>query len=291
MSATTNTELTFADLKSEIAELGKRFHRFKDDDLFVMWFLRAYVAETDELAADAIMGGSNDKGVDALLIDHVANSVFVVQGKYRQTLATKSEGRSEVMAFADLAGFLHDWSDQDCSDFLKMTDDAVADRLREAQTLVRNKKYTSWLFFVTTGKVSPNVRKDAIGQVTKVSHHSRIEIIDGNRAMLLFRDYLDGVAPPIPSLELEMESAAGIKVTGIANRVDHSLGVESWVFSMRGHSIAEVYERSGLRLFARNIRGFMGTTKVNEGMVETLETEPEKFFFLQQWHYNCLRCG
>ena len=184
------------------------------------------------------------------------------------------------MAYADIAGFLHDWSDEDCAGFLKKTDDAVADRLRDARKLVRKNNYRTWLFFVTTGKVSSSVRNDATQQVNKVSQKSRIEIIDGNRAMLLFRDYLDGVAPPIPSLDLEMECAAGIQVNGIAQRFDHTLNVESWVFSMRGHSIAEIYDRSGLRIFARNIRGFMGTkTAVNQGMVETLETEPERFFF------------
>jgi hypothetical protein len=40
-------------------------------------------------------------------------------------------------------------------------------------------------------------------QVRRVDDHSRIEVIDGKPAMLLFRDYLDGVAPPIPTLDLK----------------------------------------------------------------------------------------
>jgi len=273
-------ELTFKDLQSEIREIGQRFNRFKDDDLFVLWFLRAYITETEEDAANSITGGSNDKGVDALLVDHSSHCVFVVQGKYRQSLGTKSESRSDVMAFADLAAFLNSWSDHDCKEYLKTTDEAVAERLREARKAVQKQGYDTRLYYVTTGKVSTTVRDDAMTQVRQVSKKARMEVIDGHRAMLLFRDYLDGVAPPIPSADLEMEAGAGIQVNGISQRFDHNLGVESWVFSMRGAAVAEIFERSGLRLFARNIRGYMGEkTSVNQGMVATLESEPEKFFF------------
>jgi hypothetical protein len=42
-----------------------------------------------------------------------------------------------------------------------------------------------------------------------------------------------------------------------------------------------MYESAGIRLFARNVRGFLGDTQVNRNMQETLETEPEFF-----WYYN-----
>src|SRR5690606_3123402 len=51
-------------------------------------------------------------------------------------------------------------------------------------------------------------------------------------------------------------------------------------FSMRGDAVAELYERTGVRLFARNIRGFMGMkTPVNQSMLATLRDEPERFFY------------
>ena len=45
--------------------------------------------------------------------------------------------------------------------------------------------------------------------------------------------------------------------------------------------IARVYESAGIRLFARNVRGFLGDTKINLNMKETLDTEPAFF-----WYYN-----
>jgi len=276
--------LTFNDLKREVNEFGERFPRLKDDDLFVLWFLRAYVTDSDERAVEGITGGSNDKGVDALLIDENAQAVFIVQGKYRRRLGEKIENRSDVIAFAELADFLHTWEDDEAQAFLSDAHAAVAEMLRTARKKVQKQKYRTWLYFVTTGKVSPTVRKDVQQQVRNLGQQVRIEVIGGKRAMLLFRDYLDGVAPPIPTLDLEMEAGSGVKVDGTTHRFDMRTKVDSWVFSMRGDAVAALYERSGRRLFARNIRGFLGIdgkrgNTVNQGMLATLKSEPERFFY------------
>jgi hypothetical protein len=50
------------------------------------------------------------------------------------------------------------------------------------------------------------------------------------------------------------------------------------VFSIRGGALAKVYEQSGVRLFARNIRGFLGlTTPINDAIRFTIEHEPDYF--------------
>jgi hypothetical protein len=271
---------TFNELKQEVGEIKDRFPSFDSDDAFVVWFLRAYVTESETDAAKAITGGAKDKCIDALLIDDTTRSVFIVQGKYRQKLAEKNEASGDVKAFADLANLLHCWDDAEFNEFLAGTDHAVAERLRLVRKKIKKDKYRTWLYFVTTGKVSPLVSKEAQQKVRQAGEQSRIEIIGGKRAMLLFRDYLDGVAPPIPTLDLEMESGAGVTVNGVAQRFDHAAKVESWVFSMRGDAVAALFDRAGTRLFARNIRGFMGMkTPVNQGMVATLNKEPERFFY------------
>jgi hypothetical protein len=49
---------------------------------------------------------------------------------------------------------------------------------------------------------------------------------------------------------------------------------------MQGDAIANLYEMSGKRLFARNIRGFLGeSVDVNRSMEHTLHFEPERFFY------------
>jgi len=95
--------LTEQNLKRELAYFREKFPSLHDDELFVVWFLRAFVTEDEETAAKSLTGVGGDKGLDAILIDDAAKIVFVVQGKYRQKFNQKNEVRSDVLGFANLA--------------------------------------------------------------------------------------------------------------------------------------------------------------------------------------------
>jgi hypothetical protein len=114
-----------------------------------------------------------------------------------------------------------------------------------------------------------------------VDFSSSLRLLEGKLVLLLLADYLDGVAPPVPSLELEIEAGKAGSSSGVLQRYDHKTDIESWVFSMTEHSVSEMLTEAGIRLFARNVRGFLGSTEVNRGMEATLKNEPEYF-----WYYN-----
>src|SRR5438046_8969866 len=95
--------LSEKDLHRELGEYRDRYPKLGDDELFVLWFLRAFVTESESDAAAALCGGPSDKGIDAVLIDDPARIVFVAQGKYRKEIAAKTEHRADVTGFAQLA--------------------------------------------------------------------------------------------------------------------------------------------------------------------------------------------
>lgn len=72
------------DLQRELTDFGDRFPKLQYDELFVLWFLRAFVTEDEQQAAAGLCGGAHDKGIDAVLIDDPTKNVFIVQGKYRR---------------------------------------------------------------------------------------------------------------------------------------------------------------------------------------------------------------
>src|SRR5438477_13219738 len=96
-------QLTLKHLEQEVKDFRDRFPKLADDQLFVVWFLRAFVTESETDSADALCGGSNDKNIDAILIDDGAKVVFVVQGKYRKSLAASTEKPNDVRSFAQRA--------------------------------------------------------------------------------------------------------------------------------------------------------------------------------------------
>src|SRR5437879_1681015 len=94
------------ELARELEELREQYPKLEDDQLFVAWFLRAFVTENIEDAVGALCGGAGDKGVDAILIDDRARIVFLTQGKYHKRLLAHTEPRPAVKAFAHLASTL-----------------------------------------------------------------------------------------------------------------------------------------------------------------------------------------
>lgn len=274
------TALTERDLRRELDEFKERYPNLGSDGLFVLWFLLAFVTEDERSAAKALCGGPRDKGVDAVLIDDPARIVFIVQGKYRHKVAAKAEHRNDVMGFAQLAADL-------CGDeptFTSLSKDLspeVSRRLDEARARIKKRGYALHLYYVTLGTCSRTLREEAERIVRAADGVTTFEVFDGKRILLLLADYLDGVAPPVPALDLEIESGSGVRTFGVFNRYDSKTDIESWVFSMTGDAVADIYKRAGSRLFARNVRGFLGSTEINRGMEATLQKEPEYF-----WYYN-----
>ena len=267
-------------LKREINELRRHYPVLKDEDLFLVWFLRAYVTEDLNLGAKAVTNGPRDKGIDAVFIDDSSRSIFIVQSKYRYSLKGKNESRHDVLGFAQIAQILLDSDKNEFNSFIEGSDPVVMGKLIEARKRLARKGYRLWMYYATIGKCSVGLRREAESVVRSAAAAVYIEIIDGRRIEILMRDYLDGVAPPIPSLDLVMESGHGIAVNGILQRYDARSKIESWVFSMQGDSVVALYEAGGRRLFARNIRGFLGEiTPVNRSMEYTLHHEAERFFY------------
>ena len=50
---------------------------------------------------------------------------------------------------------------------------------------------------------------------------------------------------------------------------------------MGGTEVGNLFKDKGVRLFARNIRGYLGNTEINRVMKNTIEKESEYF-----WYYN-----
>ena len=267
------------DLKRELDELRNQHPKFKSDDLFVMWFLRAYLTDDIPTIASSISGGSNDKGADAVLIDHTSRTVFIIQGKFRETVYVKNEPRSDVISFSQLGTEIITDDNHQFRNFISDTEPYVATLLKKARTAVHKNHYRLRLYYVTLGKCSGTIKKDARSELKTRKYDADLHVIDGKQVMTLLRDYLDGVAPPIPTLDLEMESGRSVTVNGILQRYDNTNEIESWVFSMRGDKIGELYNSSGVRLFARNIRGFLGDTPVNHAMMTTLKDDAKRFYY------------
>lgn len=264
-------KLGLDELNRELREWGRRYPSLRDDALFVAWFLRAYVTDDERTAVDALTGGAGDKGVDAVLVDEKVKVAFVVQGKLRQSLMKGTEGRGDVLGFAQLAHTLVS-DEEEWQTYTKKIAPEAKHRLETARDRLINRDYRLHLCFVTTGRISADLVSEARRKVRSAPTNSadlpQLTALNGREAMALLGEYLDGVAPPVPALDLAVEDGRG------SLREDPVSGIESWTVSMSGDEVAKLYKQAGVRLFARNIRGYLGETKINKEMQKTIRGEP-----------------
>ena len=273
-------EVDIATLAKEIKEVHEHYPTWTQDNAFVHWFLQAFLVSDSEMAARSVTGVSHDKGVDGVYIDESLGQVFVLQGKFRQGPKPPLESRPDVIAFAQLArkltGPKHDFDT-----YLSGIDPSVAKLLTEARQRIHRRHFEVRLYYVTTGRCSAPLKSEAESEVAQASAVASISVMDRSDILSLLIDYLGGAAPPVPFLDLPIDSRGIVGSDGVIQRYDQVSGIESWILSMSGRDLASLYGKAGDRLFARNIRGFLGDTAINEGMQTTLSREADHF-----WYFN-----
>ncbi len=274
---------TLSELKNEITLIKKRYPALKDDAAFVFWFLHAYLVDKEELAKNSLTGKvggrTGEKNIDAIYIDHKARQCNVIQAKYHN-VENVSENRNDVLAFAGLG--LLPWVDKATLEtFYKKLDPTALSKLQEIIHCVKSKHYKLNLYFVTTGKCTSTIVDDAKSSLRDVQGDVDLFIIAFDQLMTIFKNYLEGIAPAVPILKLRIVSDGAVQHEGIIHRFDPKTRIESWVFSMSGKDIGSLFTKTGIRLFAKNIRGYLGSTDINNAMIDTIKKEPVNF-----WYFN-----
>lgn len=264
----------FNTLKQEILEIKDRNPHLMDDAAFVVWFLRAFITEDEKQAVESLTGKAGDKSSDAVYIDHDNRIVFIIQGKYH-TNSNISENRSHVIALAALGRSIVTERSESFQALLSKANSIAKESFTEARNYVLKRGYELVLRYVSTGKISDTHIKDSEANIDDFDN-VRFEPHDYTDLMKLMQDYIEGASPPIPTINLSISG------NEVFSKPDRETGISSFIFSMSGTEIGKLYNDKGIRLFARNIRGFLGAaTKVNRVMKATIEEEPEHF-----WYYN-----
>ena len=268
----TETLDTMNELRKLVQEL-QHSEGLQPDEAFVLWFIRSHLVESEDLSRASLTRRGNEKGVDAIYIDHAPRQVHIIQGKYRTRGVGKPEPRAEVLQLAQYGRLLTQKEDN-LTSLADTADISVRERLKEARQLVRKKGYILHLYFVTTGKISGVLLRDAESTACQ-NGQVRFIPIHGRDIQKIIADYIFDAAPAVPTLELDVEGE-------ILERHDGLNNIDAYVFTMNGRNVGELLKKYGRRLFARNIRGFLGkSSDVNRSIAGTLREEPHNF-----WYFN-----
>lgn len=108
------------------------------DEAFVLWFIRSHLLEDPTASRNCLTRRGNEKGVDAIYIDHAARQVDIIQGKYRTKRIGKPESRQDVMQLATY-GRLMSQEEDNLAQLAETVDVSVRDKLKEARRLVKKR--------------------------------------------------------------------------------------------------------------------------------------------------------
>lgn len=273
------SEQIISDFYDEIEQVLSQFPSFSDDDAFVYWYV-FYFTGNEQISESALTGVQNDKGIDAIWIDDDSQTINILQGKFRKHWGKHSENRNDLFDLLKIVEIFY--NDETRKLFYENLDPKIIKKLNKALERIIERKYSVNLYFVTSGKVSSSLIKEIQSMAKRTRGNPTYSIHDNHQLGTIYQDWIEGVAPAIPEYDIPIESRLSSNNVGVLNRNDNQRGIEAWIFSISSQDVGKMYDTIGTKLFARNIRGFLGgKTNINEGMMNTIDYEPENF-----WYYN-----
>lgn len=227
--------------------------------------LQSVVADLEvDSAARHVTDGTDDNGIDALYVDLREKTIYVVQTKWHDDgMGSIGVGdmHKTVSGLRDLTEERFDRFNSKFGPVLPDVEDALSDP---------DVKFS--LVIAMTGpselaEAVQNVVDDALAEMNEISEMLKIRIL--------------GLA------ELHQILREG----GAAAKIDLDLTLEGWgaltePYSafygvVDGVTVARWYLEHGGRLFDDNLRKALGFTSVNAALLETVDAEPENF-----WYFN-----
>ncbi|CDC21278.1 aIPR protein [Clostridium sp. CAG:306] len=229
---------------------GKLFLKFYLNEIFQ----KTYNIDKD-LIEQGIVDNANDKGIDFIAIDD--DKVYIVQTKYQYKPV------NEIPDFINLPESIK-------TDLYKNTCNA---ELKAFFSEIKKKKNLEYnLLFVTTEKVT-NEEEEYYASLVK-NENTQFTIIDSTKLRTEYESIKTMGDNPPDKVTLNLGNEDVIELNTISPN-------ETILITQKGSKLKSLYQNKEYRerLFNLNIRQWLGKNAVNKGMIETLETAPDKFFY------------
>lgn len=275
---TRDEDVGLKELHKGIKDLGCQY-KAPPDQVFTYWYIVSTFTgwRFDDLARSGVHGGPNDKGLDGAYVDHTARRAYLVQTKYRDSAAGRREDPAGLEKFTQLARKVLLSEDGAFREFLKQAKPDVAERLREVRRLA-SKEYDVDLHYVTLGTIAPAALAEAVRETRDAG--ARLTVVTFSDVLRRWTHFHETLESAPPTFTLSPADSDDFRTKDLLNVADDRAHLSCWAFPVRGDQLGKVFRDVGPRLFARNIRGYLGErAQANAAMQETLRHDPQHFFY------------
>jgi hypothetical protein len=238
-----------------------------DGQRFLAWYIRNIYLRTPVQAKDDITDGSDDKEIDAVIVDDDKRQVLILQGKFYGATSVDHEPLHEVLASWQYIRNLPALQ-ENANAKLKVKLEAVAEALRDDYDVVFE--------LVTTGILTDSARDDLTvfqDAIAEYEHpEASLTLVD--EAVIKAR-WDEAVALELPKLSHALTLEPGKYL---------SLELAHFKTVLAAVKLSECLKMPGIRdgtLFRKNVRQSLGlTNKVNKALKQTLTGDNPQYFFL-----------
>jgi hypothetical protein len=224
-----------------------------------------YLAQAEvETAAKAITDGFDDNGIDAIYYDARERRLYLVQSKWMHSGTGEPEN-------GDIKKFIGGIRDLVNLSFDRFNAKINAQREMLLKVLYDpSTRYQAVIVYPSTNKLSEHSARDLEDLTSEMNDPSEMLTVTPLIQADLYRSLTVGISGEPISLEIRLTSWGRIETphAAIYGQID-------------GKQISSWWELYRTRLFARNLRGVLGDTDVNDEIRETIEKRPELF-----WYFN-----
>lgn len=236
---------------------------------FLQRSLAAYALESLALvdpaaAADGVVDGFGDNGIDAVLYEQVEKTVYVVQAKW-DSAGTSAPEAGDVQKFVQ--GF---------RDLINTRFDRFNPKLRAKQTTLTaalddtQAKFKLVLVHSGTQTLSEHARRplaDLVDDLNDTTEIVSYQVLRQSDVHALVAGQAEGVGV---SFDVALHDWGSVQEPHIA-----------YYGQIEAEDLAAWWSEHGTRLLAKNLRKFIGDSEVNNSIVDTLLADPENF-----WYFN-----
>lgn len=258
----------YQNLQEQIEDIELN-NNMQDYNAFIFWFIEVVFGLSPSKILDAICDGARDKGIDAVIIDDRERNVIIIQSKYERLGQRVQIKDSEIKLFATVKSYFS--SRRALNAAIKNGNEVTKRLMKNAFDAIRKYNYTLELLFVTTHKKAPHL--DNLVKNTFGFKENEFIIYDYDRIMQLYYDKMRDFTPSLGVYNLPLLDTDKLIIKTSPHK--------SWVISVRADEINLLVNKYSDNLFRKNVRNFLGKSRTNKKIIETLEKDPTNF-----WYYN-----
>ncbi|MEW6387862.1 MAG: AIPR family protein [Thermodesulfobacteriota bacterium] len=247
-------------IRNEVERISDQYG-ISNDNAFVVYIGSVLFDIDEDIAFQALIPSSGDKGIDFFYVDEDGERVLILQAKYSPegTVNTKQSH------FLTLTNGI-DWLEQ--PEQVEIEGNPVLFDASHQFRAALDTGYRVEIFFVALGNENKNIKRNADvanGKFQNLRQNRHVTCLFRNKII----EYLEArtlVRERVPQCEIAIDNSRYYEQEGPYGRAA--------IFTVRGAELKRLYNEHGDLLFARNIRLYLGDKPggVNWWMRSTLET-------------------